>query len=464
MKILEKIKNVHKKIIDGIENYFDTKLHKDVHAFKSSTIEIQDTPASPIGRVMIWVICGLISFALIWSIIAEIDIVSVAQGKIVPVGNTKVIQAHTDGSISGIFVKDGDFVKSGDVLIKIDEDSFVAEKEMLEKTYDAELAKNRRATAMLDFIETRIPTKPDFSDIKSINQNVQMLLFEESYREFESSIGVLDAKLKEKEQELQSTISNIEHYKEVVQILNANEKRTNNLMNAKAISVIDYLEHKQKQIIEKNNLNNQISKEKQLNSNIMEIKKTIETTIIEKKKEQLLAFEDSFNNMNKLKEEIKKNEVYIKYAKVTAPVDGYVQELKFHTIGGVVKQAQELMKIVEANSDLEVETMVLSKDIGFVEEGMEVSIKLDSFLFTKYGLVHGTVENISEDALIDEKLGLVYKTKIKLNEKSIRVDGKDIKLSYGMGLTAEIKTGQRKVIEFFLSPIIKHLDEGARER
>ena len=129
-----------------------------------------------------------------------------------------------------------------------------------------------------------------------------------------------------------------------------------------------------------------------------------------------------------------------------------------------MEQAQEILKIVEDKSDIEVETLVLSKDIGFVEKDMNVAIKVDSFLFTKYGLVHGKVINISEDAIKDEKLGLVYKTKIKLNEKTISIDGKSIELSYGMGVTTEIKTGTRTVIEFFLSPIMKTMNESINER
>lgn len=154
----------------------------------------------------------------------------------------------------------------------------------------------------------------------------------------------------------------------------------------------------------------------------------------------------------------------IKYSKIISPVDGYIQELKFHTIGGVMEQAQEILKIVEDKSDIEVETMILSKDIGFVHRGMEVAIKVDSFLFTKYGLIHGTVINISEDAIKDEKMGLVYKTKIKLNEKTVHVEGKEIDLSYGMGVTSEIKTGTRTVMEFFLSPIMKKMNESINER
>lgn len=464
MKKESYIKTLYNKAIKRIENYFDISLHRDVHEFKPALVEIQDAPASPVGRFLIWFIASLIFISIVWSSLATIDIIAMAQGKVIPIGNTKVIQAHSDGTISNIYIREGSYVKKGDLLIKIDEDSYKAEQQSLEKSYAAELAKNRRSKAMLDYIENGTVLKPDFSDIKTINAKVQNLLFDEEYRDLESSLGILRETLKEKQHEFDSAVDNIKQYTQVLKIITENEKRMKTLMERDMVSVMEYLEYKEKQIREQNNLNTYASKEKQLKANIAEIQQRLDATLIDKKKTQLLAFEDSFNNMNKLGEEIKKNQVLLNYSNITAPVSGYVQELKFHTIGGVVEQAQEILKIVEDKSDIEVEVMVPSKDIGFIEKGSLVAIKLDAFPFTKYGLVHGQVSNISEDAITDEKLGLVYKTKISLDQKYIQIEDKKVNLTYGMGLTAEIKTGQRTVLEYFLSPVIKHVDESIRER
>ena len=452
------------KLKNKIEHFFDVTLAKDVHQFKPAIIAIQDEPASPAGRLVAWTLCLIIFIAIVWSCIAKIDIIATATGQIVPVGNTKVVQSHIDATIRTIKIKEGDFVKKGDLLIELDDESYTSEKESLEKMLAAETVKYNRANAMLNYLDKKVVEKLVLVDGRSISPRIQEMLYEQEYKDLESSLIMLKEMIDQKKYELESVVNNINHYKQTVNLTEIRAKKFKGLLEQKVSSELEYMEFDEKRIREKNELNSLISRERQTNANIKELEEKVKYTVIENKKRQLTTLEESFNNINKLKEEINKNEIMIKYSKIISPVDGYIQELKFHTIGGVMEQAQEILKIVEDKSDIEVETMILSKDIGFVHRGMEVAIKVDSFLFTKYGLVHGTVINISEDAIKDEKMGLVYKTKIKLNEKTVHVEGKEIDLSYGMGVTSEIKTGTRTVMEFFLSPIMKKMNESINER
>jgi len=145
-------------------------------------------------------------------------------------------------------------------------------------------------------------------------------------------------------------------------------------------------------------------------------------------------------------------------------VDGTVQQLAIHTAGGVVTEAQPLMVIVPSNQPVEVEALLENKDIGFVRPGQEVEVKVDTFTFTKYGVVHGTVQSISDDAIEDERLGLVYSTRIQLKENSILVGSQQVSLTPGMSIRAEVKTDKRKVIDYFLSPLQQYVDESLAER
>ena len=122
------------------------------------------------------------------------------------------------------------------------------------------------------------------------------------------------------------------------------------------------------------------------------------------------------------------------------------------------------MVIVPESATLELEAMVLNKDIGFVHEGQPVEIKLEAFPFTKYGVIDGEVAHIARDAVNDEKLGLVYPTRVLMKENTIRVSGRDVLLGPGMAATAEIRTGKRRLIEFFLAPLLRYKDEALRER
>jgi len=168
---------------------------------------------------------------------------------------------------------------------------------------------------------------------------------------------------------------------------------------------------------------------------------------------------------------------------LTAPVDGTVQQLAIYTVGGVVTPAQQLMLIVPKGNSLEVEAFVQNKDIGFVNDNQKAEIKIETFPFTKYGTIHGTVLHVSNDAIQmesrqaqtndnkissadnrDKPSGLVYTARVQLNKSTMQVEGKTINLTPGMAVTVEIKTGKRRLIEYFLSPLLQYKDESLRER
>jgi len=145
-------------------------------------------------------------------------------------------------------------------------------------------------------------------------------------------------------------------------------------------------------------------------------------------------------------------------------VAGTVQQLATYTIGGVVTPAQTLMTIVPEDNAMEVEAFVDNKDIGFVYAGQDAEVKVQSFPYTKYGTIHAKVMDVSNDATNDEKKGLIFRTKIKLDRTSIPVENKVVNLSSGMEVTVEIKTGHRRVMEYFLSPLMKYQNESLKER
>jgi len=147
-----------------------------------------------------------------------------------------------------------------------------------------------------------------------------------------------------------------------------------------------------------------------------------------------------------------------------APVAGSVQQLVVHTVGGVVTPAQPLLAIVPSGERLEVEATVLNKDIGFVKAGQAVTMKVESFPYTRYGYLTGTVMSVSHDAAQDEKMGLVFPARVQLDKATLMIDGVKVNLTPGMALSVEIKTGKRRVIDYLLSPLQQHTTEALRER
>lgn len=165
-----------------------------------------------------------------------------------------------------------------------------------------------------------------------------------------------------------------------------------------------------------------------------------------------------------LAEELTKADQRQSLQRIVAPVDGVVQQLQVHTIGGVVEPAQQLMQVVPDGVAVEIEARILNKDIGFVREGQDAVIKMEAFPFTRYGTLEGRVTEVSDDAIEDEKQGLLFTARIAVPEARLQVDDKILPLSPGMLASVEIKTGSRTLMEYILSPIMKATDEAGRER
>lgn len=173
----------------------------------------------------------------------------------------------------------------------------------------------------------------------------------------------------------------------------------------------------------------------------------------------LNAMEATYSELTNKREQIEKQTQIIK-----APITGYINNLKIHTVGGVVTPAQELMSVVPKDSKLAIKAKVMNQDIGFVEEGMDVSVKVDTFNFQKYGILKGVVTVVGANSIEDERLGPVYEVFITPENTTLVVEGKEQSIKAGMSTTNEINIGKRRIIEFFIYPLIKYLDESIKVR
>ena len=178
----------------------------------------------------------------------------------------------------------------------------------------------------------------------------------------------------------------------------------------------------------------------------------------------MTALAEANRKIAALTQEANKAQQRFALQKITAPVSGVVQQLDVHTIGGVVTPAQAMMVIVPGNATLEVEAWIANKDIGFITEGQPAEVKIETFPFTKYGIIEGEVVTISNDAIADEQYGLVYRATVLMKKSVIQVKDKWVNLTPGMAVTIEVKTGKRKIIEYFLSPLMEYVDESVTER
>ena len=211
-------------------------------------------------------------------------------------------------------------------------------------------------------------------------------------------------------------------------------------------------------------LNLEYAKAEQITATIRSAQQNLTAYRAEIRRNTLQEINQLTRQSESTKQELTKAKRLTALRVLTTPVAGVVEELSIATIGGIVTPAQELLKIVPNGQVLEIEAGLLNKDIGFVNTGQIAEIKIDSFPFTKYGVIDGEVTDISADAIEHKQKGLLFPLKASMKTDEINVNGKWVKLKPGMSVTVEIKTGTRRLMEFLLAPLMRGVSEGARER
>ncbi|MEW6248925.1 MAG: HlyD family type I secretion periplasmic adaptor subunit, partial [Nitrospirota bacterium] len=225
------------------------------------------------------------------------------------------------------------------------------------------------------------------------------------------------------------------------------------LLEHQFVSKMDYLQVEEQRIDKAQELAWQRKKLVQDRAAFAEAEQSYRAFVSEFQQTKQAELSATETKARSLAQEVVKAEQRTDWQRLVSPIDGVVQQLAVHTLGGVVTPAQPLMVIVPLDHPVEVEAQVENKDVGFVKEGQPVEIKVETFPFTLYGTIPGKVLSVSDDAAQVEKVGLVYPARVSLDRATIQVDGRQVNLSPGMAVTVEIKTGRRRVIEYLLSPL-----------
>jgi hemolysin D len=435
--------------------------------FLPAALALQEQPVHPAPRYIQWTIMAFAALTLLWACVGEIDVVATASGKIVPSGKSKVIQPSEVAVVKAIHVYDGQQVNVGDLLIELDTSMTGADVERLNSDLLAAQVDSARAQALLDAIQSnRAPTSLAqlIPHASSEQQLAAQRWLQGQYLELQSTLEQSGAAIEQRSAEIQaaqSTVASLELSLPITRELAADYKR---LLERQFVAKHAYLEKEQIRLDQERELSIQQSRVRELSAAKKAVQSQQNSVIAQARRAMLDLQHESEQRAAALTQELKKAQQRDSLMSLTAPVDGTVQQLAIHTNGGVVTEAQPLMVIVPSDQPVEVEAMLENKDIGFVRPGQTVEIKVETFSFTKYGVVDGVVQSISNDAIEDERLGLVYSARIQLKKNAIQVGENLIALSPGMAVRAEVKTDKRKVIDYFLSPLKVYVDQSLSER
>lgn len=427
-------------------------------AFLPAALEIQETPPSPVGRAVLWTILACFVLALAWATFGRVDIVAVARGRIIPSGHSKIVQPLEIGTVTAIHVRDGQPVHAGQVLIELDPAAARADLDRLAQERDTAARDAARYRRLADWLAADEP--PTAERLAAMDDHLLL----RQWREFQDKLDMLQRERARQQAERRSAREQVAKLKAVLPIVERRASSRKGLASQKLLSEQQYLEAEQARLESVHDLRTQRSRVAELDAAIRELDARIAFTRSEFHRQLLERLEEAERRRAASAQEVIKARARLRALTLTAPVDGVVQQLAVHTIGAVVTPAQQLLVIVPKDESLEVEATLENKDIGFVEVGQPAEIKIDAFPFTKYGTLPGEVTDLSGDAVADETKGLVYRMRVAMQGTTLEVNGRPVRLVPGMTVTVEVKTGRRRLIEFFLSPLLRYANESARER
>ncbi len=433
------------------------KSTKDKNRFRPHLVEIEERPISPLGRLILWSILIFMALTVLWLFFGKTDVVVSARAKVIPLGDIKILQPLSTGSVRKIYVKEGDFVKKGDPIIEIDptvEESNIEAKKDILSQLELEVAKIK---SILNKTPFQIPpgTNPKTAALITNAYDTQLQTIQEQNKQ-------IDEQIKQLNEQISSTQIEKNRMEQFYRLGIQEERRLKKVLDI--IAKNDYYK------IQKQNLNykNEIQK---LTHNIEGLKRRLDEINM---KRTLITQDFRNRNFADLVEKEKKIIAYrseiemIEFKKkkqiIKSPVDGIVAKLAVNTTGAVVTPAEKLVAIVPKNVPIQLKASVLNKDIGFIKVGMPVAIKIDTFNFQRFGLIDGTVAKIGANAIEDKKMGPIYEVYIDPKKTSLIVEGEERFLMPGMSATAELKVGKRRIIELFVYPLIKYFNEGISVR
>lgn len=470
----------------------------DERAFLPAALEIVETPASPVGRAIGGLIIAAAATAVAWASMSRIDIIATAPGRIIPVGQTKIVQPFQAGVVQAIDVADGDHVTAGQSLIVLDPTSAEADVQRVSQDLvDLELDRARLEGLRAVLNSNNVPVLQDVpatarrEEIDAADAQMQAQALEQA-----GKIADLDQQIAEKQSEVQQAVATIAKVQTDKPYLAQIAGMRTDLLHAEVGSKLDWL-NAEEQLADTGPEVSQAEAQKQAAlASVAALQQRRAETQAEYATGVLNDLAQRDQKIGESTQDLVKAHQALELTTLRAPISGTVQQLMVHTIGGVVTPAQSLLTIVPDGGQLMVEASIENQDIGFVHVGQEAQVKIAAFDFTRYGAIKGTVVSISHD-VVDQMPYLPpqddgygngaghtqqsqtgsgngatapqmqepeYVVHIVLSKSVVETDQGEADLETGMAVTADVKTGHRRVISYLLSPFAHQIETAGLER
>lgn len=468
---------------------FLASMAREDYEFLPAALEILETPPSPIATSLIKAICAIVIATLAAAYFGRIEIVATAPGKIQPIGRTKVVQPLQTARVRAVNVVNGQHVRTGDVLVQLDNVEEVADQTSMRDALASWVAEVVRREAIItaaregNFDAPRLPAFPDI--VPESIRNRELQVFDSDLKQLATVRRGLLAQQKQKEAEVARLSEMVKTQAALVGTLGERVNMRSLLYAKSSGSKASLIDATQSMQVEQTTL---ADLQGQLASQIASadvLKTQLAKATDDFVAENTTKLNEASRQVDDLTQRLAKASSRTQGTQIVSPIDGTVADLAVTTVGQVVGAGMEMMRIVPNDGQLEIEALVQNRDIGFINPGQSVVVKIDSFPFTRYGYIEGVVKEVSMDALPAQKASqnagdpthmtqssgdiqpvanLVYPITIEMKKTVIDVDGKNIPLLPGMTVSAEIETGTRRVIDYLLSPLVETGSRAGTER
>ncbi len=447
----------------SLSSFFKSFGHRPIdYEFLPSFQEVTHKPPAPLSRMLGWGVCLVLLLIFIWSYLGKLEIIANATGRLIVDGHSKVIKSLDTAKVASIDVKDGQLVVKGQRLLTLNSTIESArEKQLADQWLNSrfELARAKRLLSG----EINQAFSIDYP-VPDVMMTQQTMLLKSQWLEHQAQLKTLASELEQTKAQGTTLKAQINANHQRISLLEKRQKALKNLLDKGAYPQIDYDASENERLLLSGELATLKAQQAENNQAIATIEHRVTQYQRQWQREQQTTINTVSGQLLNLEQEWLSAKELSRLTTIHSPVDGIVQQLAIHTIGGVVTSAEQLMVIVPQSQTLQAQIKVLNQDIGFVQQGQLVKIKIDAFSYTKYGTIEGVITNISTDAVLDEQLGWVFEAQVTLNTLHIDAKGGAIALAAGMSLQADIKTDERRIIDYILSPIAQYQSEALRER
>ncbi|MDX7997635.1 HlyD family type I secretion periplasmic adaptor subunit [Xenorhabdus sp. Reich] len=430
--------------------------------FLPTHLALSKRPPSPFARYTAITLSIGVLAALLWACLGKLDVQATATGRLIASGRSQIIQAYEQSRLMTIHVENGQHVDKGTPLLTLNTLGVNQDITRMMKQRDYLIEEDIRYQALLGKHDPK--SLPLFQQQSEKKQERILTYYHHEKQEFDSIITNIYAEMEVNLTSQKARGSDLRSLANLRENINQRLQARKTLSQKQVISKVEYLEQ-EKEFLETERL---IAQQKSELGILMTQYKSLEERLkgikVQKEREWFEKRKQAEMQLSVLKQEISKMQEREELEIVRSPVIGTVQQLSVHTLGAVLQPAQNLMVIVPDDHIQLAEIQILNKDVGFVRPGQHVTVKVDAFPYTRYGTIEGKLLSISKDSATDERLGLVFPAQISLRQNNIMVDGKPVAITAGMSIVTEIKTDQRRVIDYLLSPIQEYQSEALREK